>query len=119
MTITLDHLPSKAVSENYALGGPDTRHQTTLTSLAISRSSERNSEYIVGAHNKDQPLPVKVTTSDWTTLVTTVDIGGTYPVYVNERLTRSEGRAERISAFARTWRSSLLGCALRALPTKC
>ncbi|QXI38149.1 dermonecrotic toxin domain-containing protein [Pseudomonas xantholysinigenes] len=118
VTITLDHLPSKAVSENYALGGPDTRHQTTLTSLAISRSSERNSEYIVGAHNKDQPLPVKVTTSDWTTLVTTVDIGGTYPVYVNERLTRSEGRAERISAFARTWRSSLLGCALRAFADK-
>ncbi|MGE8388461.1 MAG: hypothetical protein ACN6O4_10570 [Pseudomonas sp.] len=87
----------------------------SLTELAISRL-QANQHEVATAVTANGTEPVE----DWLDLdyidrlVSTVDVGGTYPLYIREKLQDPVDRDQRIQRFAREWRSSLLLDALQA-----
>lgn len=87
----------------------------TLTELAIQRLHSDAQEVLTRIDDGHQGPPDAWLNLDYVeSLISTVDIGGQYPLYVDRQLQRVQDRPARIRRFAREWRASLLLAALQA-----
>jgi len=87
----------------------------TLTELAIGRLTATQDGVITHiAHREDQLIMGWMNTRYVRELVSRIDIGRTYPVYVKGLLDDEALRGQRIASFAGHWRLTLLFDALRA-----
>ena len=87
----------------------------TLTELAIARLMATNDGVITHiGHREDQLIMDWMNTHYLHALVSRIDIGSTYPIYVKGLLDDEALREQRIASFAGQWRLTLLFDALRA-----
>ncbi|MDH0304180.1 MULTISPECIES: DUF6543 domain-containing protein [unclassified Pseudomonas] len=87
----------------------------TLVAYAVERLDGLQDALITSVDHRDgRPIPGWMTPVYVAGLVEAVDIGGTYPAYVADRLNDPGQQAVRIERFSREWRSALLFDALRA-----
>ena len=87
----------------------------SLTELSITRLNTESNEVASGLSCADQkPLPGWLSLDYVSSLIDTVDVGGTYPGYVAQRLKDENDKALRMQRYAKEWRSTLLFAALQA-----
>ncbi|WDY58396.1 dermonecrotic toxin domain-containing protein [Pseudomonas sp. PSKL.D1] len=87
----------------------------SLTAFAIGNLASLQGATLTGVtHSQGQLLMDWLTLDYLKTLVTSVDIGAHYPVYVAQQLDDPATRQDRVARFAREWRCSLLFSALAA-----
>lgn len=88
----------------------------TLTELAIGRLDASLGGVVTHiAHRNEQLIMDWMNVDYLRELVARVDIGGTYPTYVNDLLAGATDNAERIARFGRQWRITLMFDAARAV----
>lgn len=98
------------------VGGGTVQHITrSLTEFAIGNLSSLGNAVVTAVSHKQNQLIM-----DWMnpayvkTLVQTVDIGGSYPGYVDEKLKDAANNPGQVERYASQWRISLLFSALSA-----
>ncbi|HGM5579122.1 TPA: DUF6543 domain-containing protein [Pseudomonas putida] len=105
------------VSDGHGLGFGqkiDTR-KLTLTALAIGRLDASVGGAVTHIEHRENQLIMDWMTVDYVhELIARVDIGGSYPGYVNEMLADQATRPARIASFTRQWRTTLMFDAARA-----
>ncbi|OCT22451.1 hypothetical protein A6E19_15880 [Pseudomonas putida] len=88
----------------------------TLTELAIGRLAASQGGVVTHIAHRNEQLVMDWMNVDYIReLVARVDIGGTYPTYVNDLLADATDNAERIARFGRQWRITLMFDAARAV----
>lgn len=105
------------VNDQHGLGFPQKVGSTTLslTRFAIGRLDATEGGVVTHiAHRHDQLLMSWMTLAYIRELVERVDVGGTYPGYVNALLDDASKRGTHIASFARQWRTTLRFDAARA-----
>lgn len=96
-------------------GGSIETRTMTLTQFAIGNlSSLQGATLTAIEHREGQLIMAWMNINYVKSLVEQVDIGGRYPHYVAQKLDDPINREQRVSCFAREWRSSLLFSALAA-----
>lgn len=87
----------------------------TLTELSITRLHAEANEVASGIGSADQNTLASWMNLDYiNALIDAVDVGGTYPGYVADRLKDESAKALRTQRYAMEWRSALLFTALQA-----
>lgn len=98
------------------VGGGTVEHVTeSLTKFAIGNLSSLGGATVTAvSHTQDQLIMDWMNPEYVQALVETVDIGGTYPGYVDEKLKEAAEEPGQVKRFAQHWRTSLLFSALSA-----
>ncbi|WP_128321708.1 dermonecrotic toxin domain-containing protein [Pseudomonas alkylphenolica] len=87
----------------------------TLTQLAIGHLDALKGGIVTGiTHRHEQLIMAWMTPLYVTDLIERVDIGGTYPLYLQEKLNDAASLDWRVTRFGREWRCRLLFDALKA-----
>lgn len=87
----------------------------TLTQLAIGHLDALKGGIVTGINHRDEQQIIEWMTPLYVTdLIERVDIGGTYPLYLQEKLDDPASLDWRVRRFGREWRSRLLFDALKA-----
>ncbi|MBA1204901.1 hypothetical protein G7009_24600 [Pseudomonas capeferrum] len=96
-------------------GGVVETRTMSLTQFAIGNLSSLQGANVTGITHRNEQLIMDWMNVDYvTSLIQQVDIGGSYPTYVAQKLDEPLRRSQRIQLFAREWRCSLLFAALSA-----
>lgn len=97
-------------------GGGAVQHiSRSLTEFAIGNLSSLGGALVTAvSHRQNQLIMDWMNPAYVKTLVETVDIGGNYPAYVDQKLKEAATGAGQVERFARQWRVSLLFSALSA-----
>nr|WP_314876746.1 DUF6543 domain-containing protein [uncultured Pseudomonas sp.] len=109
------------VNDQHGLGFPQKVGSKTLslTQLAIARLDATEGGVVSHIAHRDGQLLMSWMTLDYIReLVDRVDVGGTYPDYVNATLNDPVLRSQHIANFAQQWRITLRFDAARARVTK-
>lgn len=89
--------------------------QKTLTEFAIGSLGELRNATIRRIRRRDgADLPLGLSVGAVNQMVSQIDVGGRYPLYVARKLDDPQQRPQRIRRFAREWRSAMRFSALHA-----
>jgi len=108
-------------NDGHGLGFKQTidRRTITLTEWAIGRLEATQTGVITAIkHRQDQLIMHWLTVDYLRDVLDRVDVGGSYPLYVNAEMNDAEQREQRFARFSEQWRLTLHFDAVRARITK-